>query len=31
MTYIKNILLGSGMSSLVYFSIKKEKLKVIQR
>ena len=29
MTYIKNILLGSGMSSLVYFSIKKEKLKVI--
>ncbi len=29
MTYIKNILLGSGMSSFVYFHIKKEKPKVM--
>ncbi len=29
MTYYKNILLGSGMSSIVYFNLKNEKLKVI--
>ena len=29
MTYIKNILLGSGMSSFVYYHIKKGKPKVI--
>ena len=29
MTYFENILLGSGMSSLIYFSFKKEKLKVV--
>ena len=29
MIYIKNILLGSGMSSFVYFHIKKGKPKVL--
>ena len=29
MTYLKNILLGSGMSSVVYFNSKKDKLTVI--